>query len=426
MKTRALLKRLTASDIETRLRRRAVQEYETDEAASEIVDRVLREGEEAVRCFALRFGERGANEPLILDRSAMRAGLDAISRADAALLERAADRIRVFAEAQRASLRPMEAPTPGGAVGHTIEPMKRAGCYAPGGRHPLPSSALMTAVTARVAGCADVIVASPNSSPMMLAAASIAGADAFLTVGGAHAIAALARGLPDMPPRDIIVGPGNKWVTAAKKRIAGRCAIDMLAGPSELLILADETSDPEIVAADLLAQAEHDVAAAPMLITTSAPLVADVEAALERQLESLPTAPTARDALRQGGFVCIASSIEEAVALSDIIAPEHLEIITRDPERVARRIENAGALFIGARAAEVAGDYGVGPNHTLPTGGGARFGAGLSVFHFLRIRTWLRMDDRADDASGEIFADAARLARLEGLEAHARAAELRR
>jgi phosphoribosyl-ATP pyrophosphohydrolase/phosphoribosyl-AMP cyclohydrolase/histidinol dehydrogenase len=283
----------------------------------------------------------------------------------------------------------------------------------------------MTVVAARVAGVEEVWVASPRPTVATLAAAAIAGADGLLAIGGVQAIGALARGLLGVAPGgcDMIVGPGNRWVTAAKQLVSGEVGIDMLAGPSELLILADETADPAVIAADLLAQAEHDDDAVPMVVTTCGESAARINAALASQLATLPTAGTARAALGNG-FIAVAASMDEAIALSDRVGPEHLEIIARDAAGIAGRIRNAGAVFIGAGSAEVLGDYGIGPNHVLPTGGTSRFRSGLSVFTFLRVRTWMRVDDPS--AASGVLDDAAALARVEGLEGHARAAEIRR
>jgi phosphoribosyl-ATP pyrophosphohydrolase/phosphoribosyl-AMP cyclohydrolase/histidinol dehydrogenase len=280
----------------------------------------------------------------------------------------------------------------------------------------------MTAVTARVAGVSTVVVASPKPTDATLAAAAIAGADVFIAVGGAHVISALAYGTESIPACDVIVGPGNKWVTAAKKIVSGQVGIDMLAGPSELLVLADESADAQTVAADLLAQAEHDVDAVPILVSTDEGLIGRVEAALAEQLAVLPTAATAGAALKNGCAV-LCSGVDEAIAVADALAPEHLEVITRDAVSVAGRLKHYGGLFIGSATAEVFGDYGVGPNHVLPTGGTARFTGGLSVLAFLRVRTWLRMDEGAG-ARG-VALDAARLGRIEGLEGHSRSAERR-
>ena len=280
----------------------------------------------------------------------------------------------------------------------------------------------MTAVTARVAGVRDVWVASPRPGPVTIAAAAIAGADGLLAAGGAHAIAALAYGAGPLAPCDVVVGPGNRYVTAAKQLVAGRVAIDMLAGPSELTVFADAAADPAAVAADLLAQAEHDPDAVPILVTLDPALPERVDAELALQLADLPTAAVARAALANGGAVVVAS-LEEGIAACDGIAPEHLELVLRDADAVAPRLAHYGALFIGAGAAEVLGDYGTGPNHVVPTGGTARSWGVLSVHTFLRVRTWLRVDDRA--AARSLIEDAAWFGRVEGLEAHARAAERR-
>ena len=318
--------------------------------------------------------------------------------------------MRSFASAQRGSVQDVTTDIPGGKAGHHVVPMERAGCYAPGGRYPLPSSVIMTAVTARTAGVKTVWVASPRPVPVTLAAAHVAGADALLAAGGAQAIAALAYGVDGVPACDVIVGPGNRWVTAAKSLVAGRCAIDMLAGPSECLCLCDETADPALVARDLLAQAEHDTDAMPILVTTDATLPGRVNAEITEQLKTLSTADTARVSSDKG-IAVTCSSMEEAIAITDRFAPEHLEVQTRDSQAVSDRIGHYGGLFIGPRAAEVFGDYGAGPNHVLPTGGTARYTGGLSVFSFLRIRTWMRIDDAV--ASQEQVEDAATLARLE-------------
>jgi phosphoribosyl-ATP pyrophosphohydrolase/phosphoribosyl-AMP cyclohydrolase/histidinol dehydrogenase len=234
----------------------------------------------------------------------------------------------------------------------------------------------MTAVTAWAAGVGQVWVASPRPAPVTLAAAAIAGADGLLAVGGAHAVAALAFGVGPNPACDVVVGPGNRWVTAAKKVVMGAVGIDMLAGPSELVILADRTADPALVAADLLAQAEHDVEALPILVTVDADLVDAVELELVVQLERLATRQVASSALDQG-FAVITSDLQQAADVCDRLAPEHLQVVTAEPDRTAESLHHYGALFLGAGGGEVLGDYGAGPNHTLPTGGSARFVGGL-------------------------------------------------
>jgi phosphoribosyl-ATP pyrophosphohydrolase/phosphoribosyl-AMP cyclohydrolase/histidinol dehydrogenase len=390
--------------------------------ASDIVERVRSGGEETLREYTTRFGDCLLGKPLYLTGSALTNALEELPGNARTRLERIADRIRTFAQSQLAALTTVDNTIPGGRIGHRIDPVEGAGCYAPGGRHPLPSSVLMTALTARVAGVPSVWVASPNPAPITLAAAAVAGADGVLAAGGAHAIAALAFGVGPIPPSDVVVGPGNLYVTAAKQLLAGQIKIDMLAGPSELVVVADATADPAWVAADLLAQAEHDPDAVPILISIDAELPSWVEKEIERQLEDLPTADTARAALANGGVI-VCETEEDACLACDDIAPEHLHLSVSNAESWPDRLHHYGALFIGWRAAEVFGDYGMGPNHVLPTGGTARARGGLSVLDFLRVRTWIQADS---DLDPELIEDVAWFARQEGLEAHARAAEIRR
>jgi phosphoribosyl-ATP pyrophosphohydrolase/phosphoribosyl-AMP cyclohydrolase/histidinol dehydrogenase len=241
------------------------------------------------------------------------------------VLTRTAERIKIFAVAQRSSINELTIPIPGGQAGHNIAPVEVAGCYAPGGRYPLPSSVLMTVLTARAAGVKTVWAASPRPALATLAAAYIAGADGLLAIGGAQAIAAMAYGIGPISACDVIVGPGNKWVTAAKSLIAGVCAIDMLAGPSEVLIIADKISNSDIIAADLLAQAEHDVEARPILVCTDIQIAYNVNDALVSRLKTLPTASTAIESVKKG-FACICPDLDTAIQVANVIGPEHLEI----------------------------------------------------------------------------------------------------
>ncbi len=392
------------------------------ETAGRIVGDVRARGEAALREHTERFGERRPSDPLVLEPADLARALDGLGTEDRIRLERVAGRIETFARAQRSSLRDLTLAIAGGWAGHRAVPVERAGCYAPGGRYPLPSSALMTAIPARVAGVPEIWLATPAPHPLTLAAAALAGVDGVVVAGGAHAIAALAFGAGPVPACDAVVGPGNRYVTAAKQLVMGRVAVDMLAGPSELVVLADASAEPALVAADLLAQAEHDPAALPVLVTAHPPLVDEVEAELARQLLDLPTAEIARAALANGGAVAC-DTLDHACQVASRLAPEHLELLVADPDAARDRVRHWGAAFLGAGAGEVLGDYGAGPNHTLPTGRGARFAAGLSVFTFLRVRTWMRVDDPA--AAADVVRDAAWFGRVEGLEAHARAAERR-
>jgi len=413
------LKRLTPTEIVDAPRRPLTEG--ALETARQIVGRVRAGGEAAVRDYGEMFGDLAPGDTLVRGRDEMAWALEELPDEDRRLLERVAGRIGIFADAQRKSIQDMETPIPGGTAGHTIVPVERAGCYAPGGRYPLPSSVLMTAITARAAGVAEVWVASPRPAPITLAAAAIAGADGLLAVGGAQAIAALAFGA-GVPRCDVVVGPGSAVVTAAKHLVTDSVRIDMLAGPSELTVLADGDADPALVAADLLAQAEHDPQAQIVLVALDEALVAAVEAELDRQLTGIATAEVARSSA-DAGVAVVVPDVATAVTICDRLAPEHLALHLADAQTVAPLLSHYGALFIGSGAAEVLGDYGAGPNHTLPTGGTARNRGGLSVMDFLRVRTWLRVDN-AEAASGQTR-DAARLAELEGLAAHSGSAQMR-
>ena len=419
MSARLLLQRSVADLLS---RRGGAVTPEALAVAVPIVEAVRTRGETALREYAERFGDVAARGPLFLARPVLDRSLRDLPVSDRGRLERVAERIRRFAEAQKRALEAVTVTLPGGAAGHWIAPLERAGCYAPGGRYPLPSSVLMTAVTARAAGVGEIWVASPKPGALTLAAAAVAGADGVLAAGGAHAIAALAFGAGPIPPCDVVVGPGNRYVTAAKQLVAGQVAIDVLAGPSELVVFADASASPAVIAADLLAQAEHDPDAVPILVTLDPTHAGRVDTELARQLADLPTAEVARAALANGGVVVVAT-LEEGIAACDALAPEHLELCLQDATAIAPRLAHFGALFIGAGSAEVLGDYGAGPNHVLPTAGTARSRGGLSVYTFLRVRTWLRIEDSA--AARPLIEDAAWFGRVEGLEAHARSAERR-
>jgi phosphoribosyl-ATP pyrophosphohydrolase/phosphoribosyl-AMP cyclohydrolase/histidinol dehydrogenase len=402
----------------------AAVDPEALQVASKIIDEIAEEGEPALRRWAHQLGDIASSDaPIVLSQQALDDAFESLDEASRSVLERGAERVARFAGLQRDALADVRTEIPGGACGHEVAPVDAAGCYAPGGRFPLPSSVLMTAITARAAGVEQVWVASPRPTAATLAAAKVAKADGVLALGGAQAIAALAYGVAGVPACDVIAGPGNRYVTAAKQLVSGRVRIDMLAGPTELLVLADETANPRLVAADLLGQAEHDVDATPLLVTTDEALVAEVEQQLAVQLEALSTKETAREALARQGAVVVVADIEEGIAVCDHLAPEHLQVCTRNSEAIAQRCRHYGAVFIGEGSAEVIGDYCAGPNHTLPTGKTARYSGGLSVFDFLRVRTWIRIDDR--QAAISLYQDAIRIAELEGLAGHAAAARAR-
>jgi len=410
------LRRVETEAVPDLLRNRI--DSETLSVAAEIVEDVRRRGEEAIRDHSVRFGDIDPDQPLVVDRPELEGAFASIPNTEAELLERVADRIRVFSRAQRDSVADIDIRVPGGRAGHRWLPVSTAGAYAPGGRYPLPSTVLMTVVAARVAGVEEVWVASPKPSSMTMAAAAVAGADGLLRVGGAQAVAALAFGVVS-PRCDVVVGPGNRWVTAAKKALFGEVGIDGLAGPSEIVVIADDEADPALVAADLIAQAEHDVDALPILITTDTEMLRCVNHEIDLQMHDLSTAGIAGSALRSG-FAVVVEDSREAAEVSDRIAPEHLALHLVEPDEISQRVSNYGSMFCGGASAEAFADYGVGPNHVLPTGGSARFQSGLSPITFLKAPTWLALSD-----PGEVMSDTGRLARHEGLEGHERAAAAR-
>ncbi len=304
--------------------------------------------------------------------------------------------------------------------------IEAAGLYVPGGTAAYPSSVLMNAVPAKVAGCERLVMVVPapdgKLAPLVLAAAKIAGVDEVYRIGGAQAVAALAYGTDTIRPVSKIVGPGNAYVAAAKRVVFGQVGIDMIAGPSEVLIIADRTGNPDWIAADLLAQAEHDVSAQSILITDDAPLAAAVEKAVESQLKTLPRASTASQSWRDFGAIIMVGQLDDAIALTDRLAPEHLEIAAEDPERFVARIRNAGAIFIGAHTPEAIGDYVAGSNHVLPTARSARFSSGLGVLDFMKRTSLLKCGPEQLRALGPA---AIALGKAEGLDAHARSVAIR-
>ena len=304
--------------------------------------------------------------------------------------------------------------------------IEAAGLYVPGGTAAYPSSVLMNAVPAKVAGCERLVMVVPapdgKLSPLVLAAARIAGVDEIYRIGGAQAVGALAYGTQTIKPVSKIVGPGNAYVAAAKRVVFGQVGIDMIAGPSEVLIIADKTGNPDWIAADLLAQAEHDVSAQSILITDDASLAAAVEKSVESQLKTLPRASTASQSWSDFGAIIMVGKLDDAIALTDRLAPEHLEIAAEDPERFVARIRNAGAIFIGAHTPEAIGDYVAGSNHVLPTARSARFSSGLGVLDFMKRTSLLKCGPEQLRALGPA---AISLGKAEGLDAHARSVAIR-
>ena len=396
---------------------------ETERAVREVVDRVRRSGDEAVRDLTARF-DHVRPAALRVDEAAIAEAARELDPELRAAIDRAAERIGRYYEGQ---------PSHGfmtaedeAVLGQLVRPIDSVGCYVPGGTAPLFSTLLMTAVPARVAGVRRIVVATPprrdgTVSPEIRYAASVAGVDALVTVGGAQAVAALAYGTESVPRVDKIVGPGNRFVIAAKRLVFGSVGIEALPGPTETLVLADPAADPAHVAADLAAQAEH-LGATPVLVTWSESLMEASLDALEMALNELPSADSARESVERRGLALRVDDVEEALEVANAFAPEHLCLLVREPWSLLPRVRNAGGVFLGAHSMEALGDYLAGPSHVMPTAATARFASFVNLRDFQKVIPVLSL---SPSLVRRIGPDAARMARAEGLEAHARAVEAR-
>lgn len=407
---------------ELSFKRKEILDQATLTSTREILEDVRLGGNKSLITFAKKFGDLENDDSFLLTREEIEKTYLDLEEETKFLLQRTHLRIKEFAEAQRQSISEVSLKLKDGEVGHRVIPLEKAACYAPGGRYPLPSSILMTVTAAKIAGVREIWACSPKASNITIASAYLAGADFFLKIGGAQAIAAFAYGTETISKVDMIVGPGNRWVTAAKYLVSNVCGIDMLAGPSELLIVADETASAKVVAADLLAQAEHDDDASVVLVCFNESFASNVNREIEYLLKDLSTAETARNSLMNNAFYLVAESKEQAIQISNSFAPEHLEIMTSNPREYSLLFSNFGSIFIGEKSAEVFGDYGFSPNHVLPTSGSSRYVGGLSVFNFLKICTWMEVENLNND----FIQDVVDLAKIEGLDGHAQSAELRR
>lgn len=385
-----------------------------------ILEDIRTRGADAVFEWAQRL-DGFSGETLEVPRNRIEAAVKALEPVLRAHLEEAIRRVKAFSEVQKTCFRDFEILHDGVCLGQRIVPVQRAACYAPGGRYPLPSSVIMGVVPARVAGVEEIIVLSPRIHPVTLAAAALAGADRVFDLGGVQGIAAAAWGLAGVPRVDLIVGPGNRYVTGAKRLLYGDVGIEFPAGPSELLVIADQEARPDWIAADLLGQAEHDPDALPMLITFDPKLVDAVNEELRRQLAALPPDTPAWESLKNG-FAVVVAGETEAINLAEALAPEHLELQGPRAEALANRLRTYGSLFVGEGTAEVFGDYGSGTNHILPTGGAARFTGGVFVGTFLKTLTWQRITPEGQRSQA---LQAIALAEAEGLAAHAASARMR-
>ena len=389
-----------------------------DDQVAAILDDVRARRDAAVADYTRRFDKREPPYEVPADAWAARAAH--VTPEVRAALELAAHRIRTFHEAQREH--DVDQILDGVRLSLRVSPLARVGLYVPGGTARYPSSVLMTAIPAVVAGVPEVIMVTPGASPETLCAAQLAGVHRVFELGGAQAVGALAFGTESVPRVDKIVGPGNAWVASAKRQVYGEVDIDSIAGPSEVLIVADATATPSWVAADLIAQAEHDTEARAVLVTTSAALADEVDAELARQLEDLPRRQIAETALRAHGAAVIVDSLDAAIAFANAFAPEHLELQVADPRAAAARCTTSGAIFVGAYASEAAGDYLAGANHVLPTGGAARYASPLGVHDFIKRTSLVEYTAEAAAAHAQPIAA---LANVEGLHGHGRSALLR-
>jgi histidinol dehydrogenase len=387
-------------------------------AVREILDSVRERGDSAIRECAERFEKRVVGEIVLKDWRKRAARVSPDVRA---LLVQADARIRAYHEHQID--KGFEYEDQGVRLGQRVRPLSSVGVYAPGGKASYPSSVLMCASVASVAGVKRIVLATPNPSDIVLAAAEIAGVHEVIDAGGAQGVGALAYGTESVVPVDKIVGPGNIYVACAKRLVYGRVDIDSIAGPSEILVVADDGADPAIVAADLLSQAEHDEAAYALLITISRSHADAVMAALETQLAALPRNEIALASLEANGVCLVAGSREEAARVADLLAAEHLALAVEKPREMLKSIGAAGAVFLGYHTPEAAGDYAAGPSHVLPTGGSARFASPLGVYDFMVRTSLIEYSKAALEAQGDLLEG---LARLEGLEAHAQAVAKRR
>ncbi len=423
-----------AAEFEPEFQRVLHWSAETDDAIEQRVAGILADvkarGDAALLDYTARFD--GLQAPSVaaleLTRDELKAAFEAITPARRHALEFAAARVRSYhqRQLQACGLSWQYRDDDGTLLGQKVTPLDRVGIYVPGGKAAYPSSVLMNAIPAHVAGVAEIIMVVPTprgeKNPLVLAAAYVAGVSRAFTLGGAQAVAALAYGTATVPKVDKITGPGNAYVASAKRRVFGAVGIDMIAGPSEILVLADGSTPPDWVAMDLFSQAEHDELAQSILLCPDAAYIAQVQAAIDRLLPAMPRRDVIRASLEGRGALILTRSMDEACALSNRIAPEHLEVSSADPHRWEPLLRHAGAIFLGAFTSESLGDYCAGPNHVLPTSGTARFSSPLGVYDFQKRSSLIEVSEAGAQALGPI---AAELAYGEGLQAHAQAAELR-
>jgi histidinol dehydrogenase len=411
------------AELEALTRYEAAQDEKVEATVRAIIADVRKRGDAAVLEYTRKFDRlpaRGMAE-LEVPRARLEAALAALPAAQRDALGTAAARVRAFHERQLAQSWEFT-DAEGTRLGQRVTPLAKVGVYVPGGKAAYPSTVLMNVIPAKVAGVGEIVMASPNAEPMVLAAAALAGADRVIAIGGAQAVAALAYGTATVPRVDKIVGPGNAYVAAAKRQVFGQVGIDMIAGPSEILVIGDGTTPPDWVAMDLFSQAEHDERAQSILLSPSKAYLDAVEAAIARLLPTLARREVAEASLAARGALIQTRSLEEACALADRIAPEHLELSVEESEALLPLLHNAGAIFLGRWSSEAIGDYCAGPNHVLPTAGTARYSSPLGVYDFQKRTSVIGVSEAGARSLGKV---AQTLAEGEGLQAHARSAAMR-
>lgn len=420
-----MIKIYNYSEENSEIFRKPVDSQSVAETVSEIIANVKANGDKALKEYSLKF-DKTEIEDFRVTESEIEAAYASVEPEFVRILNEAAENIRDFHKHQlRSSFVVSE--KDGIVCGQKIIPFAKVGLYVPGGTAAYPSTVLMDAVPAKLAGCGEIVMVTPPSkdggiNKYILAAAKIAGIDRIYKVGGAQAVAALAYGTESIPRVDKIVGPGNAFVAEAKRQVYGEVAIDMIAGPSDILVVADEKSNPRFVAADLLSQAEHDRMASAVLVTDSEELAANVQAEIEEQLAKLPREEIARASIETNGKIIVTRDISEAIEVANIVAPEHIELCLDNPFDVFDKVKNAGSIFMGRYCPEALGDYLSGANHTLPTNGSARFSSPLSVDDFVKKSQFTYYTKEAFE---KVYGDVAYFAEKEGLEAHAKSALIR-
>jgi len=389
-------------------------------SVKKIIQDVKNNGDSSILKYNILF-DKNYNKIFKINKKQIKRAYNKVDRKTLNAIKSAIKNIKFFAKAQLKEFKDINLKRDFGIIGQKIVPLLRVGCYVPGGNFSLPSSALMSIIPAKIAGVKEIIICSPKISSVTIVAADLAGATKIFNIGGVQAIAALAYGTNQIPPVDKIVGPGNKYVTDAKKLVFGDVGIDFIAGPSEVMIIADKYANPRFIAADLLAQAEHDINSKANLLTTSKKIAREVNFQIDLQLEKLKTKFIAKKSMNNGKIILV-KNLNEAIRISNEYSPEHLEIQVKNPKKIISRLKNYGSLFIGKYSAEVFGDYCSGTNHTLPTNRAARYTGGLSVKEFIKILTYQKINK---NKSMGLIKIAMQLAEIEGLDAHKKAAEIR-